>query len=171
MGIERHDSDLPAAKMVLVHNGVAVLRNDDRLAEKGVTEGSVLECLVRRPEQAQHEARRWWKMARRLCDFCGKQGRISKPTFPRCSLCSKRRYCDENCQQADWGAGHSKTCRLGCLTALQREWLRNAERVRSEGLIDEEAYRTFRDRVISWTPAEAQEFIQLEGAMWPPASA
>ena len=102
--------ELPAASMVLVHNGVAVLRNDDRLAEKGVKDGSVLVCLVRRPEQAQHEARRWWKMARRLCDFCGKQGRISKPTFPRCSLCSKRRYCDENCQRADWEARHSRLC-------------------------------------------------------------
>ena len=108
--IQRHDSELPAASMVLVHNGVAVLRNDDRLAEKGVKDGSVLVCLVRRPEQAQHEARRWWKMARRLCDFCGKQGRISKPTFPRCSLCSKRRYCDENCQRADWEARHSRLC-------------------------------------------------------------
>ena len=107
--IERHDSDLPAASMVLVHNG-AVLRNDDSLSEKGVTEGSLLACLVRRPEQAQYEARRWWKMARRLCDFCGKQGRISKPTFPRCSLCSKRRYCDENCQRADWEAGHCRLC-------------------------------------------------------------
>ena len=109
--IERRAAiDLPAASMVLVHNGVAVLRNDDRLAEKGVKDGSVLVCLVRRPEQAQHEARRWWKMARRLCDFCGKQGRISKPTFPRCSLCSKRRYCDENCQRADWEAGHCRLC-------------------------------------------------------------
>ena len=81
---------------------------DDR--EIGVTEGSVVHCLVRRPEQAQHEARRWWKMARRLCDVCGKQGRISKPTFPRCSLCSKRRYCDENCQRADWEASHSRLC-------------------------------------------------------------
>ena len=117
--IERHDSDLPAASMVLVHNGVAVLRNDDRLAEKGVKDGSVLECLVRRPEQAQHEARRWWKMARRLCDFCGKQGRISKPTFPRCSLCSKRRYCDENCQRADWEAGHQDFC-VGRIEELER---------------------------------------------------
>ena len=107
---------------------------------------------------------------RRLCDHCGRQGGIDEPRLPIC-YCGERRYCDENCQQADWGAGHSKTCRLGCLTGLQMEWLQNAERVRSQGLIDEEAYRTFRDRVISWTPAEAQEFIQLEGAMWPPASA
>ena len=83
--IENRHPDLPAAKMVLVHNG-AVLRNDDKLSEKGIAEGSVVGCLVRRPEQAQREARRFWKMARRLCDFCGKQGRISKPTFPRCSL-------------------------------------------------------------------------------------
>ena len=109
MAIERRDSDLPAAKMVLVHKG-AVLRNDDSLLEIGIAEGSVVGCLVRRPEQAQREARRFWKMARRLCDFCGKQGRISKPTFPRCSLCSKRRYCDENCQRADWEAGHSRLC-------------------------------------------------------------
>ena len=103
---------------------------------------------------------------RRKCDYCGRQGGIDEPRLPIC-YCGERRYCDENCQLADWGAGHSKTCRLGCLTALQREWLRNAERVRSRGLIDEEAYRTFRDRVISWTPAEAQEFIQVEAAMWP----
>jgi len=108
--IERQDSDLPRAKMVLVQNG-AVLTNDCRLREIGVTEGSVVHCLVRRPEQAQHEARRWWKMARRLCDVCGKQGRISKPTFPRCGACSKRRYCDENCQRADWETlGHSRRC-------------------------------------------------------------
>ena len=107
---------------------------------------------------------------RRLCDYCGRQGGIDEPRLPVC-YCGERRYCDEACQRAGWAAEHSKTCRLGCLTALQREWLRNAERVRSQGLIDEEAYRTFRDRVISWTPAEAQEFIQLEGAMWPPASA
>ena len=110
MGIERQDSDLPAAKMVLVHDG-AVLRNDDRLEEWDIREGSVIFCLVRRPEQAQHEmARRWWKMARRLCDVCGRQGRISKPTFPRCRLCSKRRYCDEYCQRADWEAGHAQLC-------------------------------------------------------------
>ena len=116
--IERHDSDLPAAKMVLVHKGV-VLRNDDSLSETGVTDGSHLVCLVRRPEQEQYEARRWWKMARRLCDACGKQGRISKPTFPRCSLCSKRRYCDENCQRADWEAGHQDFC-VGRIEELER---------------------------------------------------
>ena len=110
MGIERQDSDLPAAKMVLVHDG-AVLRNDDRLEEWDIREGSVIFCLVRRPEQAQHEmARRWWKMARRLCDVCGRQGRISRPTFPRCDACGKRRYCDEDCQRADWEAGHSRRC-------------------------------------------------------------
>ena len=103
---------------------------------------------------------------RRKCDYCGLQGGIDEPRLPIC-YCGERRYCDENCQLADWGAGHSKTCSMGCLTALQREWLRNAERVRSRGLIDEEAYRAFRDRVISWTPAEAQEFIQVEAAMWP----
>lgn len=137
--IERHDSDLPAAKMVLVHNG-AVLRDDDRLEERDVREGSVIFCLVRRPEpyepdqrkldpndsaaidrfvgsnssgtmgEAHREARRWWKMARRLCDVCGRQGRISKPTFPRCDACGKRRYCDEDCQRADWEAGHSRRC-------------------------------------------------------------
>ena len=109
ISIERHDSVLTADSMVLVHNG-AVLRDDDKLVERGVTEGSVLVCLVQRPEQAQHEARRWWKMARRLCDFCGKQGRISEPTFPRCGACSKRRYCDEACQRADWEALHSRRC-------------------------------------------------------------
>ena len=103
---------------------------------------------------------------RRHCDFCGRQGGIDEPRLPVC-YCGERRYCDVTCQHLDWGKRHSKTCRLGCLTALQREWLRNAERVRSRGLIDEEAYRTFRDRVISWTPAEAQEFIQVEAAMWP----
>ena len=118
MAIERRDSDLPAAKMVLVHKG-AVLRNDDSLLEIGIAEGSVVGCLVRRPEQAQREARRFWKMARRLCDFCGKQGRISKPTFPRCSLCSKRRYCDENCQRADWEAGHQDFC-VGRIEELER---------------------------------------------------
>ena len=136
MGIERQDSDLPAAKMVLVHDG-AVLRNDDRLEEWDIREGSVIFCLVRRPEQAQHEmARRWWKMARRLCDFCGKQGRISKPTFPRCSLCSKRRYCDENCQRADWEAGHQDFC-VGRIEELERLVARRnnevARRVNQQG--------------------------------------
>ena len=108
--IERQDSDLPRAKMVLVHN-CAVLRNDARLREMGVTEGSVVACLVRRPEHAEFQGRRWWKMARRHCDVCGRQGRISKPTFPRCGACSKRRYCDEDCQRADWEAlGHSRRC-------------------------------------------------------------
>ena len=37
--IENRHPDLPAAKMVLVHNG-AVLRNDEKLVERGVTEGS-----------------------------------------------------------------------------------------------------------------------------------
>ena len=137
--IERHDSDLPAASMVLVHSG-AVLRDDDRLEERDVREGSVIFCLVRRPEpyepdwrkldsndnaaidrfvasnlsetmrEAHREGRRWWKMARRLCDVCGRQGRISKPTFPRCNACGKRRYCDEDCQRADWEAWHSRRC-------------------------------------------------------------
>ena len=121
--------------MVLVQNG-AVLTNDCRLREIGVTEGCVVHCLVRRPEQAQHEARRWWKMARRLCDVCGKQGRISKPTFPRCSLCSKRRYCDENCQRADWEAGHQDFC-VGRIEELERLVARRnnevARRVNQQG--------------------------------------
>ena len=75
-------------------------------------------------------------MARRLCDFCGKQGRISKPTFPRCSLCSKRRYCDENCQRADWEAGHQDFC-VGRIEELERLVARRnnevARRVNQQG--------------------------------------
>ena len=101
---------LPVVSMVLVHDG-AVLRNDDKFVEKGITEGSVVMCLVRRPpESAPCDARRWWKMARRLCDVCGRQGRISKPTFPRCDACGILRYCGEECQRADWEARHSRLC-------------------------------------------------------------
>ena len=108
---EGESVDLPAASMVLVNNGSDVLKDDDKLSEKGVTEGSVVCCLVRRPpESAPCHVRRWWKMARRLCDVCGKQGRISKPTFPRCDACGVVRYCGEVCQRADWEAKHSRLC-------------------------------------------------------------
>ena len=64
---EGESVDLPAASMVLVNNGSDVLKDDDKLSEKGVTEGSVVCCLVRRPpESAPCHVRRWWKMARRL---------------------------------------------------------------------------------------------------------
>ena len=46
---------------------------------------------------------------RRLCDFCGRQGSIAEPRLPVC-YCGRRRYCDENCQRADWEARHSRLC-------------------------------------------------------------
>ena len=124
-----------------------------------ITEGSVVHCLVQRPEQAQHEARRWWKMARRLCDVCGKQGRISRPTFPRCGLCSKRRYCDENCQRADWPR-HQEACPLiHSMPVEAHPWLRKMEHevlfagievieAESPGLSPEEISEQIQNRIL-----------------------
>ena len=149
--------DLSGCNNLRITSRAILALREQRVEVKGFSVRKMMRDL-------RNQAKR--RRQRRLCDFCGRQGGIDEPRLPIC-YCGERRYCDENCQLADWGAGHSKTCSMGCLTALQREWLRNAERVRSRGLIDEEAYRAFRDRVISWTPAEAQEFIQVEAAMWP----
>ena len=49
---------------------------------------------------------------RRTCDACGRRGRFEEDRFPVC-WCGARRYCGEDCQKADWDAGHSQTCASG----------------------------------------------------------
>ena len=96
---------------------------------------------------------------RRLCDFCGRQGSIAEPRLPVC-YCGRRRYCDENCQRADWGAGdwgHSETCSFGFLTAVQIELLQKAEDARSKGVMSEVNYRALRDDIL------ARRDLKLDG--------
>lgn len=52
------------------------------------------------------------KMRRRQCDACGRHGTFEEDRFPVC-WCGARRYCGEECQKADWAAGHSRTCASG----------------------------------------------------------
>ena len=96
---------------------------------------------------------------RRLCDYCGRQGGIDEPRLPVC-YCGERRYCDATCQQADWGAGHSKTCRLGSLSAAHVVILQSLEEYRSLHKFTDAEYRGYRDRYLSMTPAYAQGMLQ-----------
>ena len=96
---------------------------------------------------------------RRLCDFCGWQGGIAEPRLPVC-YCGRRRYCDENCQLADWGAGHSKTCRLGSLSLVHIVLLQRLEECRRAETYTEAQYRAIRDDHLSMTLAEAQDFYE-----------
>lgn len=49
---------------------------------------------------------------RRECDVCGRRGTLEEDRFPVC-WCGARRYCGEECQKADWAAGHSRACASG----------------------------------------------------------
>ena len=96
---------------------------------------------------------------RRLCDFCGWQGSIAEPRLPVC-YCGRRRYCDENCQLADWGAGHSKTCSMGSLSLVHIVLLQRLEECRRAESYTEAQYRAIRDDHLSMTPAEAQDVFE-----------
>ena len=96
---------------------------------------------------------------RRLCDFCGWQGSIAEPRLPVC-YCGRRRYCDENCQLADWGAGHSKTCSMGSLSIFHIVSLQGLENLRSKGLLTDADYRARRGEIMSITPAEARSLCE-----------
>ena len=96
---------------------------------------------------------------RRLCDFCGWQGGIDELRLPVC-YCGERRYCDATCQQADWGAGHSKTCRLGSLSLVHIVLLQRLEECRRAETYTEAQYRAIRDDHLSMTLAEAQDFYE-----------
>ena len=96
---------------------------------------------------------------RRLCDFCGWQGSIAEPRLPGC-YCGRRRYCDENCQLADWGAGHSKTCSMGSLSLVHIVSLNGLENLRSKGLVTDADYRARRGQMMSMTPAEARNLFE-----------
>ena len=107
--------------------------------------------------ELRNQAKR--RRQRRLCDFCGRQGSIAEPRLPVC-YCGRRRYCDENCQRADWGAGdwgHSETCSFGFLTAVQIELLQKAEDARSKGVMSEVNYRALRDDIL------ARRDLKLDG--------
>ena len=49
---------------------------------------------------------------RRVCDACGRKGTLEEDRFPVC-WCGARRYCGVECQMADWGKGHSRSCASG----------------------------------------------------------
>ena len=61
-------------------------------------------------ESCSRRRQRRDKIARRLCDVCGRQADLDGPRLPTCSACDLRRYCDESCQAADWAAGHRSNC-------------------------------------------------------------
>ena len=74
-------------------------------------------------EDALREMRRWprlrpyWsRLRRRVCDYCGKQRDLSEPRLLVCSGCAVARYCDEECQAADF-THHEKCCPV-----LARRW-------------------------------------------------
>ena len=72
------------------------------------------------------------KVRRRTCDACGRQGRIEEDRFPVC-WCGARRYCGEECQKADWAAGHAQTCASGhTWSGKDLLWFRSLEKQRAE---------------------------------------
>jgi hypothetical protein len=76
---------------------------------------------------------------RRICDACGRGGEIEEDRFPVC-WCGARRYCGEECQKADWDAGHSRTCASGYTwSATDLHWFRRFEedRVLREQVVDD----------------------------------
>ena len=58
----------------------------------------------------------WSRLRRRVCDYCGKQRDLSEPRLLVCSGCAVARYCDEECQAADF-THHEKCCPV-----LARRW-------------------------------------------------
>ena len=67
---------------------------------------------------------------RRICDACGRGGEIEEDRFPVC-WCGARRYCGEECQKADWDAGHAQTCASGhTWSATDLEFFRRLEQQR-----------------------------------------
>ena len=74
-------------------------------------------------EDALREVRRWpqlrphWRrLRRRVCEYCGKQRDLSEPRLLVCSGCAVARYCDEECQAADF-SHHAERCPV-----LARRW-------------------------------------------------
>ena len=74
-------------------------------------------------EDALRELRRWprlrpyWRrIRRRVCDYCGRQNSLSEPRLLVCSGCAVARYCDEECQAADF-SHHAERCPV-----LARRW-------------------------------------------------
>jgi hypothetical protein len=69
---------------------------------------------------------------RRICDACGRGGEIEEDRFPVC-WCGARRYCGEECQKADWAAGHAQTCASGhTWSGKDLLWFRSLEKQRAE---------------------------------------
>ena len=52
------------------------------------------------------------RQKRRICDICSRFRPLEEDRFPVC-WCGARRYCGEECQKADWAAGHAQTCASG----------------------------------------------------------
>ena len=58
----------------------------------------------------------WRRLRRRVCELCGKQRDLSEPRLLVCSGCAVARYCDEDCQAADF-SHHAEHCPV-----LARRW-------------------------------------------------
>ena len=85
-----------------------------------------------------HEIRR---NKRRVCDACGRKGTLEEDRFPVC-WCGARRYCGEECQKADWDAGHAQTCASGhTWSAAHLDLFRSLEQERAEAEGKLEYYR------------------------------
>ena len=69
---------------------------------------------------------------RRTCDACDRCGDFEEDRFPVC-WCGARRYCGEECQKADWAAGHAQTCASGhTWSGKDLLWFRSLEKQRAE---------------------------------------
>ena len=78
---------------------------------------------------------------RRVCDACGRKGTLEEDRFPVC-WCGARRYCGEECQKADWDAGHAQTCASGHTWSVAHlDLFRSLEQERAEAEGKLEHYR------------------------------
>ena len=75
---------------------------------------------------------------RRVCDACGRKGTLEEDRFPVC-WCGARRYCGVECQMADWGKGHSRSCASGYTWSnedLDAYWDLNGRQAVMENFMD-----------------------------------
>ncbi|KAI0719251.1 hypothetical protein C8T65DRAFT_51950 [Cerioporus squamosus] len=72
-----------------------------------------------RLQQSLRRQRLHKRVVNRQCTFCGSVGLDKR----RCSLCKSVRYCDEQCQRADYIACHRQDALTNCIpaTILARE--------------------------------------------------
>ncbi|OJT01916.1 hypothetical protein TRAPUB_7628 [Trametes pubescens] len=73
-------------------------------------EPSVNDLAFERIRRIWDNKRKEEHVAKTHCSYCDKRGSQRKP-LQTCSHCKAARYCDTDCQRADFRAGHKDECK------------------------------------------------------------